>query len=85
MAGAPDIATCMYYTGIDPFTKKPVHTAKNLRDSTLPRALMQFFKPENFFEVREALTQTSSSRATGAATGEEPRLPAGTQDTDATA
>ena len=23
-----DIATCMYYTGIDPFTKKPVYVAK---------------------------------------------------------
>ena len=23
-----DIATCMYYTGIDPFTKKPVHVAQ---------------------------------------------------------
>ena len=25
----------MYYTGIDPFTRKPVHTAKNLRDRKL--------------------------------------------------
>ena len=23
-----DIATCMYYTGIDPFTKKPVAVAR---------------------------------------------------------
>ncbi|MDR3634869.1 MAG: YgiQ family radical SAM protein [Isosphaeraceae bacterium] len=50
-----DIATCMYYTGLDPFTGEEVYTAKNLRDRKLQRALLQFFKPENYFEVREAL------------------------------
>jgi hypothetical protein len=52
-----DIATCMYYTGIDPFTKEAVYVARNLRDRKLQRALMQFFKPENWFTVREALLQ----------------------------
>ncbi len=52
-----DIATCMYHTGLDPFTKKPVYIAKHLRDRKLQRALMQFFKPENYFEVRRALEQ----------------------------
>jgi uncharacterized radical SAM protein YgiQ len=50
-----DIATCMYYTGIDPFTGQEVYTAKHLRDRKLQRALLQFFKPDNYFEVREAL------------------------------
>jgi uncharacterized radical SAM protein YgiQ len=50
-----DVATAMYYTGIDPFTKKTVYVAKHLGDRKLQRALMQFFKPENYFEVREAL------------------------------
>jgi hypothetical protein len=52
-----DIATCMYYTGIDPFTKKPVTVARGMRDRKLQRALMQFFKPENYFLVREALIE----------------------------
>ncbi|MBI3836504.1 MAG: YgiQ family radical SAM protein [Planctomycetia bacterium] len=52
-----DIAACMYHTGLDPFTKKPVYIAKHLRDRKLQRALMQFFKPENYFEVRRALEQ----------------------------
>ena len=52
-----DVATAMYYTGIDPFTKKPVYIAQQLKDRKLQRALMQFFKPENYFEVREALQQ----------------------------
>jgi len=49
----------MYYTGIDPFTKKPVQIAKALRDRKMQRALLQFFKPENYFEVREALRQAN--------------------------
>ena len=43
--------------GLDPFTKKPVFIAKHLRDRKLQRALLQFFKPENYFEVRRALEQ----------------------------
>jgi hypothetical protein len=55
-SGKPfDIATCMYYTGIDPFTGQEVYVAKGLRDRKMQRALMQFFKPENYFMVREAL------------------------------
>jgi uncharacterized radical SAM protein YgiQ len=50
-----DIAACMYHTGLDPFTMKPVFIAKHLRDRRLQRALLQFFKPENYFEVRQAL------------------------------
>jgi uncharacterized radical SAM protein YgiQ len=50
-----DVATSMYYTGLDPFTKKPVYIAKALNDRKLQRALMQFFKAENYFEVRDAL------------------------------
>ncbi len=52
-----DVATCMYYTGLDPFTLKPMFVAQHLRDRKLQRALLQFFKPENYFEVRRALEQ----------------------------
>ncbi len=50
-----DIATALYWTGIDPFTGEEVYVAKGLRDRKMQRALMQFFKPENYFMVREAL------------------------------
>jgi uncharacterized radical SAM protein YgiQ len=70
-----DIATCMYYTGIDPFSKKPVQTAKNLRDRKLQRALMQFFKPENYFEVREALIQAGRGDLIGGCEGIIPANP----------
>jgi uncharacterized radical SAM protein YgiQ len=50
-----DIATCMYWTGLDPQTMQPVETVRRLRDRLVQRALMQYFKPENWFTVREAL------------------------------
>jgi uncharacterized radical SAM protein YgiQ len=52
-----DIATCMYHTGLDPMTMKPVDTVHKLRDRVVQRALMQFFKPENYFVVRKALIE----------------------------
>jgi uncharacterized radical SAM protein YgiQ len=60
-----DVATAMYYTGLDPFTRKPVHIAQHLRDRRLQRALMQFFKPENYFLVREALLKAKRSDLIG--------------------
>jgi hypothetical protein len=62
---APDVATCMYYTGIDPFTKQQVYVARHLRDRKLQRALLQFFKPENYFEVRKALEQAGRTDLIG--------------------
>jgi uncharacterized radical SAM protein YgiQ len=52
-----DIAACMYHTGLDPMTKKPVKIARGLRDRKIQRALLQFFRPENYFAVRKALLQ----------------------------
>jgi uncharacterized radical SAM protein YgiQ len=50
-----DLAAAMYHTGMDPLTMKPVPVAKSLRDRKTQRALLQFFKPENYFEVRQIL------------------------------
>jgi uncharacterized radical SAM protein YgiQ len=52
-----DVAACMYHTGYDPMTMRPVKTARALRDRRMQRALLQFFKPENWFDVRAALVQ----------------------------
>ena len=46
----------MYHTGLDPMTKKPVETPHKLKDRRVQRALLQFFKPENWFLVHKALT-----------------------------
>src|SRR5688572_18802411 len=70
-----DIATRMYYTGMDPFTKKVVNSAKNLGDRKLQRALMQFFKPENYFEVRDALGKAGRADLIGGCDGLIPANP----------
>ncbi len=65
----------MYYTGLDPFTKKPVTIAKGLNDRKMQRALMQFFKPTNWFEVREALIQAERTDLIGGCDGLIPANP----------
>ncbi|MBX9623730.1 MAG: DUF3362 domain-containing protein [Gemmataceae bacterium] len=70
-----DIATCMYRTGVDPFTGKTVRTAGSLGDRELPRALMPFFKPENGFEVREALAKPGRTNPVGGCDGLIPADP----------
>jgi uncharacterized radical SAM protein YgiQ len=52
-----DIATAIYYTGLDPRTLTPVPVAKKLKDRQMQRALLQFFLPQNWFTVRDALKQ----------------------------
>ena len=39
--GAEDVATSMYYTGLDPRTLEPVTVAKKMRDRRFQRALLQ--------------------------------------------
>ena len=55
--GPMDIATCMYHTGLDPISGEPVHVALGARERRLQRALLQYWKPENYADVRRALAQ----------------------------
>ena len=52
------LATCMWYTGIDPRSMKPVFVPKTPHDKALQRALMQWRKPQNRALVLEALHKT---------------------------
>ncbi|MBQ6496653.1 MAG: YgiQ family radical SAM protein [Firmicutes bacterium] len=49
------LATCIYYTERDPFTGKPVHVAKDMKEKKMQRALLHFHKKENRPLVIEAL------------------------------
>jgi uncharacterized radical SAM protein YgiQ len=51
------MATCMYHTGLDPFTMKPVYTAKDLREKRLQKALLLYWDPAHHDEAREALAE----------------------------
>ena len=49
------ISTCMYYTGVDPRTMKPVYVPKNPHEKAMQRALIQYRNPQNYDIVLEAL------------------------------
>lgn len=49
------LATCMYYTEMDPFTMKKVYVAKTEEEKKMQRALMHFNKRENRRTVIKAL------------------------------
>lgn len=49
-------STCMFYTGIDPFTNEEVYVPKNPHEKAMQRALMQYRMPKNYDLVYEALT-----------------------------
>ncbi len=49
--------------------------ARQLRDRKLQRALLQFFKPENYFEVRKALVEAGRQDLIGGCEGLIPAQP----------
>ncbi len=59
------ISTCMFYTGLDPYTLKPVYVAKTAEEKQMQRALLQYFKPENRPIIEKALRLTGKTRLMG--------------------
>lgn len=51
------ISTCMFYSGIDPYTMKKVYVPKTKEEKAEQRALLQYFRPENRQAVIAALTK----------------------------
>ena len=49
------ISTCMFYTGLDPYTLKPVFVPRTDKEKAMQRALLQYFNPKNRALVLEAL------------------------------
>lgn len=49
------ISTCMFHTGLDPYTMEPVYVPKTPEEKAMQRALLQYFKPENKEIVLRAL------------------------------
>lgn len=51
------LSTCMYWTGLDPFTFEPVHVPKSPREKAMQRALLQYRNPKNRKLVEQALRE----------------------------
>lgn len=61
------LATCMYYTGLDPRTMKEVYVAKSYEEKREQRALMQFSYPQNYEIVYNALKKADRLDLVGSA------------------
>ncbi len=51
------IATCMFYTGLDPYTLQPIYVPRTPAEKAAQRALLQYFRPENRAVVLRALRE----------------------------
>ena len=49
------ISTCMFYTGLDPYTLEPVYVPRTEKEKAMQRALLQYFDPSKRELVEEAL------------------------------
>ena len=49
------ISTCMFYTGLDPYTLQEVFVPRTDHEKGLQRALLQYYEPKNHKAVVEAL------------------------------
>lgn len=52
------LSTCMFHTGLDPRSMKPVHVPAAPKEKAMQRALLQFGRKENYRLVIEALKLT---------------------------
>lgn len=59
------ISTCMYYTGLDPFTMKKVYVPRTYEERQMQRALLQFRNPQNYEIVKKALIKAGRSDLIG--------------------
>ena len=49
------VSTCMFYTGLDPYTMEEIFVPKTAEEKAEQRALLQYFRPENKKLVLSAL------------------------------
>ena len=58
-------STCMFHTGLDPFTMQPVYVPRSYEEKRRQRALLQSARPENYDIVRRALEQAGRTDLIG--------------------
>ncbi len=60
-------ATCMFHTGLDPFTGEEVYVARGQREKRMQRALLRYKDPENYKLVHDALDKAGRMDLVGTA------------------
>jgi len=59
------ISTCMFFTGLDPYTIESVYVAKSSEEKSMQRALLQYFIPKNQRTVIQALQKAGRTDLIG--------------------
>ncbi|MCL1997880.1 MAG: YgiQ family radical SAM protein [Turicibacter sp.] len=59
------ISTCMYYTGLNPYTLQKIYVPKGQKEKAMQRALMQYRLLENYELVKKALTRAGRTDLIG--------------------
>jgi len=59
------VSTCMYYTGLDPFTMEAVYVPRGDRERNMQRALLQWRRPEKKRLILEALRKAGRADLIG--------------------
>jgi uncharacterized radical SAM protein YgiQ len=59
------MATAMYYSGYDPFTMKPIYTARDLREKRMMKALVFYWDEQHWPLAREALRKVGRTDLIG--------------------
>ena len=59
------ISTCIFYTGLDPYTLEKVYVPRTPQEKALQRALLQYFRPENHDIVEQALIRAGRTDLIG--------------------
>ncbi len=67
------LATCAYYTGIDPISQEEVYVPKSLRERRLQHALLFYYNPEFYYDVKQALKDAKREDLIG--TGPDSLIP----------
>jgi hypothetical protein len=66
--GPFELATCMYYTKLNPITGQPVYVPSRLRERRLQKALLMYDDPNSYHDIKSALKETGREDLIG--TGE---------------
>ncbi len=59
------ISTAMFYTGLDPYTLKPIYVPRTPAEKRCQRTLLQYYKPENQREILSILKSAGRTDLVG--------------------
>jgi hypothetical protein len=63
--GPFELATCMYYTGLNPITGQPVYVPMRFRERRQQKALLMWHDPNNYHDIKSALKEAQREDLVG--------------------